>query len=65
MTNTMRVWNFGDGGKLISSIEVRDMDEARKLARAWNRGEKRPGMKVEIISNAPVPAHATKICAVI
>lgn len=63
--NKMRVWNFGRGGKLVISIEVESMDEAAALASKWNKDPNtKPDMMIDIIANAPVPAHATKVRAV-
>lgn len=61
----MKIWNWNNSGKMIIALEVKDMDEARSIARQWNRSEgKTSERKVAIITNTPVQAHATKICAV-
>lgn len=57
----MRVWNRNNDGTLVSSTEVADMDEARKLAREWNKGK--PWKRVDVIANAEKTAEATKVCA--
>lgn len=62
MSETIRVWCFGKGGKLIVSALVRDMEQARLLARDWNRGNK--VSVIEIVANGPIPAQATKVSAV-
>lgn len=59
----MKVWNYGKNGKLVSSVDVTDMAEARALAARWNAQEDRADMKVEIIANRSPVMYATKICA--
>lgn len=64
-TNTMRVWNFAAGGRLVISIEVADMEEAATHARRWNADpDTAERDRVEIIANAPVAAHGTRVRAV-
>ena len=60
---TMRVWNFGAGGKLIlGNVEVESMNHARALAAKWNQGGNIN--RIEIVANGPVVAQATAVTAV-
>lgn len=59
----MKAWNRNNNGQLISAVDVKDMDEAQRLAVEWNKGERRPGMRVDIIANAGKTADATKVRA--
>lgn len=60
----MKIWNRTNAGTLISVVEVASMEEARQLARQWNRNERRLGMRVDIVANAEKAAEATQVSAV-
>jgi hypothetical protein len=63
MDKAIKVWCFGKNGKLIvGNVEVRDMEQARRLAREWNRGGNIN--HIEIVQNARDAREATQVSAI-
>ncbi len=61
---TLRFWSRNNSGALVHAGEFESLDHAELAARIWNRSETRPGMRVDVIANAEVTAHATKVRAI-
>lgn len=59
----MRVWCFNRQNQIVACVEVADFNEARKIAREWNRSPGKLG-RVEIIANARTITEATAVTAV-
>lgn len=60
----MRIWSRNNSGQLIYTIEAEDMDAAQQLAAHWNKVEKRPEMRIDVIANSEKTSTATKVRAI-
>jgi hypothetical protein len=64
MKTTIKTWHGAKGGKLVvGGVEAADMDDARSMAARWNR-DAAAGMRVDLVTNGPVPAQSTRVTAV-
>lgn len=60
----MKVWNFNKENKVVvGNLEVENMEEARQLAREWNK-ECATTMQVHFVANWPILKEATKVSAI-
>lgn len=62
--NGTKFWARNNNGTLVCALLASTIDEMERFAKVWNRGEKRPGMRVDIIANAEKTAEATQVRAV-